>query len=475
MVTSGQELRHPRQAVVVIHGIGEQRPGALAQDFVDSLIPKARLDDGRPNRVSSPDALLAEHELQRFRLWPDPARNLPETDILEYYWAHKVDGTTTLQTGGWIGRLMWAGWRNRLGLNWQRHTRIRWAGSQLATFAALFGALVLFVFDNPSNRAVFIASVIVLTVVLGLLYLMRGTAGDAARYLGDRPHNVALRNSIRIDGVALLRKLHESQRYDRIVIVGHSLGSVIGYDLIKNYWVEVHKDQLDGVFSEHEALAEFEDYLSAAAAALDPPTSRSEKWQQLQWDLFRERRRMGSPWLISDFVTIGSPLAHAAALLARDTDELDRRQEYRSLPTCPPQSELEIADNAEPATELAATTEPKSKMRLKVHYDEKRRYLHAAAPFAMTRWTNLYFHGPAGGFFGDPVGGPMSQTFGDGVEDVPLPVSFKNLLLWSHNRYWRDAEAAKKLDAVLDLRCNESLIELNNNLPHEFKVPRRIR
>ena len=57
--------------------------------------------------------------------------------------------------------------------------------------------------------------------------------GDAARYLSSSPSNIKMRQEIRSEGVQLLRKLHE-QGYGRIVVVGHSLGSVIAYDILKN-------------------------------------------------------------------------------------------------------------------------------------------------------------------------------------------------------------------------------------------------
>lgn len=59
---------------------------------------------------------------------------------------------------------------------------------------------------------------------------------DAARYLNAAPANIAERHAIRRDGIALLKKLHDpASGYDQIVIVGHSLGSVIGYDMLKHY------------------------------------------------------------------------------------------------------------------------------------------------------------------------------------------------------------------------------------------------
>jgi hypothetical protein len=37
----------------------------------------------------------------------------------------------------------------------------------------------------------------------------------------------------------MLEALHDKDEYDRIVIVGHSLGSVIGYDITTHAWGEV--------------------------------------------------------------------------------------------------------------------------------------------------------------------------------------------------------------------------------------------
>ena len=106
---------------------------------------------------------------------------------------------------------------------------------------------------------------------------------------------------------------------------------------------------------------------------------------------------LGKPWLVTDLITLGSPLAHAQLLLARTQKELRNRQNERELPTCPP-----IPDNRTFSYRLT--------------YDvagEKRTIfvLHHAAAFACTRWTNLYF-AARWGFFGVLVGGPLRQIFG---------------------------------------------------------------
>src|SRR5439155_3474313 len=44
-------------------------------------------------------------------------------------------------------------------------------------------------------------------------------SGDAARYLSPLPQNIKLRQTIRSEGLKLLRTLHDSRDYDRIIVV----------------------------------------------------------------------------------------------------------------------------------------------------------------------------------------------------------------------------------------------------------------
>ncbi len=45
--------------------------------------------------------------------------------------------------------------------------------------------------------------------------------------------------------------------------------------------------------------------------------------------------------------------------------------------------------------------------------------LYEGAPFAVVRWTNLYFPAQLG-FFGDWFGGRLAPVFGTGIKDVPV-------------------------------------------------------
>jgi hypothetical protein len=82
--------------------------------------------------------------------------------------------------------------------------------------------------------------------------------GDAARYLSPIPDNIKLRQTIRADGIQLLRKIHESGEYERVIVVGHSLGSVVAYDILKHLWQEYYTDYRQPKTSSQPALARLE-------------------------------------------------------------------------------------------------------------------------------------------------------------------------------------------------------------------------
>jgi hypothetical protein len=269
-----------------------------------------------------------------------------------------------------------------------------------------------------------------LVLGIGQAFLL-GYVGDAAVYLSASPRNVAARNDIRAAGVALIERLHTSGNYDRIMVVGHSLGSVIGYDVL-SYAFQRHNERHG---SPRDPGGEEMEAAERAAAALGGSGSASEadlcQWRQATTDLWLEQRRNGFPWLVTDFVTLGSPLAHGDILLASNRSDFCRRIKDRELPTCPPVTEkggrFSYPDNYKTAAGERRTL----------------RILHYAALFAVTRWTNLYFLS-SWLLKGDLVGGPVAAVFGQGVRDIAVQTAaWKGWL--AHTRYWsRDLRDAGK-------------------------------
>ena len=241
---------------------------------------------------------------------------------------------------------------------------------------------------------------------------MAGYAGDAFRYLNPDPPNVQVRRAIRTAGLTLLRGLHEDElrRYERVILVGHSLGSVIAYDLITWFWQEQH-DRVESarksgerktVVTHHVEPSSEADNYSSPLNKLDDPNSSVEKFRKSQQGLWNDYRRKRLPWLITDLVTLGSPLSHADVLLADGREKLAIGQDQREFPICPPQGE----DSRDWGLLCRKYVDANN-------ITQKVRILHHGAPFAITRWTNLYF--PA-----DIIGGPVSHLFGAGIKDVKL-------------------------------------------------------
>lgn len=94
-------LPHGRQAVVLIHGIGEQKPMATIRSFVDSVLEAdegiehyERKGDGPKKRVayySRPDRISGNFELRCLR----SAGGRIKTDFYELYWAHRMKEHTS--------------------------------------------------------------------------------------------------------------------------------------------------------------------------------------------------------------------------------------------------------------------------------------------------------------------------------------------------------------------------------------------
>jgi len=397
-----------KQAVILIHGIGEQRPMDTLRRFVDAVWTtdeSVQHEHAQAGVFSKPDTLSESFELRRLTTTQNRAG--VRTDFYEFYWAHHMEGTSLNHVFGWARRLLL---RNPLAL--PRDLVPAWFLLVGISLVVLFFALQTVL--PADSRAVALPAWA--TGLLGVaaawlvVPVLKGVVGDAARYLDPTPGNVGRRQAIRKAGVDILKRLHESQDYRRIVVVGHSLGSVIGYDILTHAWNLYRKDvTLEGG---NLALDRIEDYVSGAS--VDP-----SEYRRLQRTLSEELGDRGCSWRVTDFVTLGSPLAHAQLLLAKDESDLASKQRDRELPTCPPQLE---------------------QGKFSYRADRVNRTPHHAAVFGPTRWTNLYF--PAKRLiFGDLIAGPVSPLFGDGVLDLEVTTDLRGGL-FSHTLYWTQGGAS---------------------------------
>ena len=428
-----------RQAVVLIHGIGEQKPMSTVRSFV-----KAVLADDDPNQSaywSKPDEMSQLFELRLLR-----SRGRTSTDFYEYYWAYNLSGTTLRHLGRWL-----FGLAIRRGEDVPTSAKSLWLIGRL-TILLLVISLVLGLptlglswFEAlPKAGYVWVAVVgawlIAQSIVLSYL-------GDAARYLSPLPQNIKLRQTIRRECIALLKSLHDSGKYDRIILVGHSLGSIIGFDALTHLWQQYHESLPDLALPERQAEVRtcmeqsvspqpaVRDELPLAAKALGDQGAGIDEFQRAQAAAWREQRHFGNPWRITDFITLGSPLAHAMLLMADSTRDFSDRRNERELPICPPLRDDRGYAFSGPVIDVGLGKKFTPLL------------LHHAAPFAVTRWTNLYF--PAAfGLFGDFVGGPLRGVFGLGIRDVEVTLSRWHGLYartpLAHTSYWQREKDQEK-------------------------------
>jgi hypothetical protein len=421
---------NPRQAVVLIHGIGEQQPSEILKNILGNGVlsrSKTTLAHSESKAFIKPDRLSDSFEMRMATLNADIAR--PTTDVYEVYWAHLIRDTTLNQVLGWLRPLIlrWPVKRKKFNKKpyiWRLNIPFALLPLWLLAWITLLATIVAFLGIGLKSAwagwLVWLLALPLLLPVAGGLWRFLGNdlalnyLGDAARYLRPYPANIANRQAIRNAGVLLLEKLHNSGKYDRIVMVGHSLGSVIAYDILTHAWVKMHRfHSFPTTRQRASGDGPFQRLRSVEKAAADKLENANEA-QMLQHEAWKEMRINTQPWLVTDLVTLGSPLTYAEFLLTDGPESLHKLKINRTLPICPPWLE-EVKPFG--ARRKRGT---KSCPRLRFSYEQqyhtsigRKSYTfslyHHAAMFAVTRWTNLHVPTAQWGLSGDLISGPLGS------------------------------------------------------------------
>lgn len=419
--------------------MGEQRPLGTLRSFISAAVPVPD-DPKAPLYWSKPDAFGNEFELRRFTV--ASSRDRPVTDVFEYYWADKMTGTKLRQllplAKALLRRLPWRVPANLVAfylLGWLLVLLVISAALRLANslgpVALLDGVDVLKKAADGHGQLTGWLIVAILVLTGSATTFAVNTFGDVARYLDAAPGNVGVRHAIKADGLEMLRKIQNSGQFDRIVVVGHSLGSIIALDLLGYLWGEQYSQHAAIDRPNQDALLKVQELGQKLATTTAPSDEQVTEFQLAQRELWREQRRHGNPWLITDLISAGSPLTHAALLLAPNQAALRERQARYEVPMNPP-----VADDGI-YSHLAAVYEAGDPVR-----KNSIRVLNSGAMFGCTRWTNIWF--PCRyGLFGDPFGGPLQPLFGNGILDRPVTEgpNWRFVPVLPHVSYWRGSSA----------------------------------
>jgi hypothetical protein len=441
VVIAMSDPSRPKQAVVLIHGIGEQMPMITTRGFVKEIRPK-----GDWRVYSEADQADETFELHKYAAIPDKPKNqdAPRTDFYEGYWAQEARGTTLAHVWRWVRRVFFT-------TLFRAPPRLRWLYALAVSFAVLCVASVLVLLLTPAGTAISssvpqnLVKVIVPVILGGLTGWMVKSLGDLARYTDDSPDNIDMRQNIRQRVVGLLEKLHDDEQYGRIIVVGHSLGGIVAYDALRLLWARrISGDNGkklgrvdDGeVAREGRALTGTDGDLGAFCEqqhALYERLSERELYIPASNIVRGGQQQVRQPvWKVTDLITLGSPIAYPELLLADGKpDEFRTLKAERQLPTCPPQA-IDGDDYRYEPTPGAG------------------KLYHHGAMFAVTRWTNVYAHGD---FAGAPI---VDETLGAGVINKPL----RGLPIISHSKYWKNPRGKEIIADVIDQpeKCHVSVI-----------------
>jgi hypothetical protein len=445
-----------KRAVVIVHGIGDQMPMQTLRSFVDAVwsTDNHLTDHGTRRAWTKPDVMSHNLELRRITTSEDKTRI--RTDFYEFYWAHMMSGTRLSDVIWWIKRLFW-----RPMSRVPEVIAAPWFAGLIAIILLVLTMAVMVLLSLKVMQVVHESLVwaavwaLPVFIIAGLLWFLRNRVlaefvGDAARYLTPAPQNIAARTAIRQAGLALLNELHENEEYGRIILVCHSLGTVVGYDLLNFFWNERNEKIIHDRGPESESLKVIDAAARKLRAEADPEALAD--FRTLQRDYARRIMAMTKgAWKITDFVTLGSPLAHAHVLLVDDGETLNRsdtertqasaifkwyerlRQKTRTVakvlasriaerafPICPP--EPEVKKNSE--TFFYSRNQLPGMPWTPNH----------AAVFAPVRWTNIY--APRENIlWGDVIAGPVAPLFGPGVKDIALKGPIGRSFI-AHVKYW---------------------------------------
>jgi hypothetical protein len=240
-------------AVIIIHGIGQQSPFETLDSFCRGIITHFGASVIKTEHVLAPFSNNKGEKYIDSFIRIHLKENINESsfiDIHEYYWANLTERQiTTSEIGEWISTALKGAknaFKNTPELNsivanqkkdyWYKLTDLLYKGMFFYRLLRFLNFLI------PKW----------LTGIKRWIekqsdYILIGYVGDIAIYTGMdvKSKNFSVRSSILNGSINLLKEIISNENYNKVVVAGHSLGSVIAYDTLNKIQTEASlKDEL---------------------------------------------------------------------------------------------------------------------------------------------------------------------------------------------------------------------------------------
>lgn len=236
-----------KTAILIIHGIGEQLPFATLDQFAQGFVRYLTPDAAAPWPYTlTQQATYADNDrgcdfCLRLAHAAAPAGYL---DLHEYYWAAATEAQTSLsEIGDWLADAL-ASFKSHYGPNMQLHAeyearnkgrrfnKLRWLRWGVSAWrVGQVGNALISLLPTPIVRTIRSGAQAIFPAKLITDYI-----GDVVAYTTpDRKSRFyGIRAAILKEAQAKVRALLQSPDYDQVLVVGHSLGTVIGYDVLNH-------------------------------------------------------------------------------------------------------------------------------------------------------------------------------------------------------------------------------------------------
>lgn len=238
-----------RTALLVIHGIGEQNPletlDSFSRGFMQHLAVLEQNITASHRIKEQKGASGAPWTESYVRIQPASGDGL--IDIHEYYWAYLTEEKITIpEVWAWVEQAL-AGTRKFYDENRELRRRFESNGTVSYRLNKVMRLLYLMSIFHPAIKLLIpvlqyfsrLPIPAVFTTAAGFLLnklhpVIVGFIGDVAIYTTTdaKSRFYDIRNKILAESLVLVESLLRDDTYDRVIVAGHSLGSVIAFDTL---------------------------------------------------------------------------------------------------------------------------------------------------------------------------------------------------------------------------------------------------